>query len=245
MAIKIDLLPGYVKLRRNLNRSIVGCVIAAGVVFTGLSLVLKQRQLELETLDKNLEVMTARATEATTAANAETAAKAASAPAESSIAFMSNVSKTGSERAVLLDMIRDAINEDTIVQSIDISDGAKCTIKATVRTPDEYAAFLLNLRKASATQGGALFKADPVSSGPGGFANGAAPFVLPTSPTGEPVPIVYPISITAVGDLKNPYSAPADPTAGAAAAAPGGAPGIGGPGMPPSPGMPSGTPPAP
>lgn len=230
MAIKIDLLPGYVKLRRNLHRSIAGCIVATALVVTGLCLVYQKRQLELQTAKQNLTVMQAVAAQATAAQTEATTAQAAGAPAEGSVGFMLAASKTGPQRAALLDMVRDAINADTIVQSIDISDGQKVIIKATVRTTDEYANFLLNLRRATDTEGGLLFKGPVTAAGPLGFANGAAPFVLPTSPSGEAVPIVFPINVTAEGTLAHPISIPPDPTgangaaATSAAGAPGGAP---------------------
>jgi hypothetical protein len=137
---------------------------------------------------------------------------------EGAINFMTASTRTGPQRAALLNLVRQYIYEDAIVSSIDISDGQKVSIKATVRTPDEYARFLLNLRRAT----GILFKGLPTASGPGGFANGAVPFLAPTS-TGEPVPIIYPIVVTAEGVLQNPVQIPPDPVGGAPA--PGGQPG--------------------
>jgi hypothetical protein len=71
-------------------------------------------------------------------------------------------------------LVRQYINEDALVDSIDISNGTEVNIVATVRDPDQYAAFLLNLRRAAQENGGTLFKGLPTAEGPGGFANGAA-----------------------------------------------------------------------
>jgi hypothetical protein len=235
MAIKIDLLPGYVKLRRDLHRSIAACIVATCVVVSGLMFALKKKQLDLETATTNLQVMTAVATQATAAQTEATNAQTASAPVENAVAFMTAASKTGPQRAALLDMVRDAINEDTIVRKIDISDANNVIIEATVRTPDEYRAFLLNLRRASAEQGGLLFEKNPTANGVGGFANGAAPFLMPTSPNGEPVPIVFPINVIATGSLLTKIYIPQDPTGGAAPAAGAtGATGLGGGLTPPA-----------
>ena len=216
MAIKIDLLPGYVKLRRDLHRSIAACVVASGLVLGGLLLVLEQKRLELQTAEANLAVATAVATRATAAQTAADNARKEAAPVENVINFMTASTKTGPQRAALLNLVRQYIYEDAIVSSIDISDGQKVSIKATVRNPDEYARFLLNLRRATGT----LFKTNATASGPGGFANGAVPFLAPTS-TGEAVPIIYPIVVTAEGILQNPVQLPPDPVGAPPAPAPG------------------------
>ncbi len=234
MAIKIDLLPGYVKLKRDLHRSIAACVVATGAIAGVLLMVLEQRKLDLQTVEANRLVAEAVAAQVTAASNAKSASDAEAAPLLNAVSFMSAASKTGPQRAALLNLIRQYIYEDAIVSSIDVSDGQKVVIRATVRNTSEYARFLLNLRRASDTQGGTLFKGSPVASGPGGFANGAVPFVRPSGDgTGQAVPIIYPINVSAEGVLLNPVQLPPDPVGGPAAGGagfPGGPPpGVGGP----------------
>lgn len=212
MAIKINLLPGYVKLRRNLHRSIAGCVVATGAVAGLLLMVLQQRRLELETAKTNLAVAEAVVTQVTTATGEKTKALTDAAPINTAVSFMSLASKTGPQRAALLHLVRQYIYTDAIVSSIDISDGQKVVILATVRNPTEYLRFVLNLRRAADVNGGTLFKGLPVASGPLGFANGAIPFVRPGGDgTDEPVPITYPVSVRAEGILLNPVQLPPDP----------------------------------
>ncbi len=222
MAIKIDLLPGYVKLKRNLHRSIAACVVATGAIAGLLLMVLQQRRLELETAQTNLAAAEAVVSQVTTASGEKTAALTATTPITNAVSFMAGASKTGPQRAALLHLVRQYIYEDAIVSSIDVSDGLKVVILATVRNPDEYARFLLNLRRASDANGGTLFKGLPVASGPGGFANGAVPFLKPSGDgSGEPVPIIYPVSVRAEGVLLNPVQVPPDPVGAPAAPAAG------------------------
>jgi len=222
MAIKIDLLPGYVKLKRNLHRSIAACVVATGAVAGLLLMVLHQRRLELETAQTNLAAAEAVVSQVTAATGERTTAEAETAKFTNAISFMTAASKTGPQRAALLHLVRQYIYEDAIVSSIDVSDGQKVVILATVRDPNEYARFLLNLRRASDANGGTLFKGLPVASGPGGFANGAVPFLRPSGDgSGEPVPIIYPVSVRAEGVLLNPVQVPPDPVGAPAAPADG------------------------
>ncbi len=225
MAIKIDLLPGYVKLKKDLRNSITGCIVATGLVAGILLMVLQQRKLDLETAETDRLALDAVVERVATAKKAKETANAASAPLLTAVSFMANTTKTGPQRAALLHLVRQSIDEDTIVSSIDISDGQKVIIKATVRDPDQYARFLLNLRRASDKQGGTLFKELPVASGPKGFANGAVLFKQPKGDgTGQAVVINYPVEVTAEGTLLNPVLIPPDPVGGPA---PGAAPGTG------------------
>lgn len=217
MAIQINLLPEYVKLKRNLHRSIAACIVVTGVVASALLVVLEQKKLDFQTVEANRTVWEAVAAKTAAATAAKTASEAKTAPMAASIAFMTGATKTGPQRAALLDLIRQYINEDTIVDSIDISSGNTVTINATVRNPDQYATFLLNLRRSSKENGGTLFASLPKASGPGGFANGAVPFVPPTFGT-EPIPIIYPVKVVATGTLLNPIQLPVEPGGAAPAA---------------------------
>ena len=212
MAIKIDLLPGYVKLKRNLHRSIAGCIVFTGLIAGGLLMILQQRRLDLETVKANRAAAEQVVTLVSAATTEKDEANSTSAPLLNAVNFMASASKTGPQRAALLNLVRQYIYEDAVVSSIDISDGQNVVIKATVRNPDEYARFLLNLRRASDTQGGTLFKGLPVASGPGGFANGAVPYVKPIGDgTGQAIVLNYPVNVSAEGVLLNPVTLPPDP----------------------------------
>jgi hypothetical protein len=221
MAIQIDLLPGYVKLKRQLHRSIAACIVGTGLIASGLLLVLQQKKLDLQTLEEDRDVWAAVAAKTEAATAGKTTATTETAPLASAVTFMTSATKTGPQRAALLDLVSDYINEDTVVDSIDISTGSAVTISATVRNPDQYATFLLNLRRAADVNGGTLFKGLPTTTkGPGGFANGAVPFIPPgASP--EAVPIIYPIQVVATGNLLYPIQLPAEPGGAAPALTPG------------------------
>lgn len=236
MAIKIDLLPGYVKLKRNLHRSIAACVVATGAIAGLLLMALEQRRLELQTVEANRVAAETVASKVASVTAERNASLAEAAPINTAVSFMAAAPKTGPQRAALLNLVRQYIYEDAIVSSIDLSDGQRVVILATVRTPDEYARFLLNLRRAADTNGGTLFKGDPVASGPGGFANGAVPFVFPKgNGTADPIPIIYPVNVRAEGILLNPVQLPPDPVGAPAT------PGAAG-GFDPSLGLPRATP---
>ncbi|MBW3635601.1 MAG: hypothetical protein KY445_03920 [Armatimonadetes bacterium] len=218
MAIKIDLLPVYVKLKRTLHRTIAGSIVTFALIGAGLALVLQQRKLELQTAEENLAAAQAVAEKATAAKSRASAAAAEAAPLVGAVSFMAGSAKTGPQRAALVDLIRRNIDADAVVSSIDISDGQKVVINATVRNPNEYARFLLNLRRSSDVNGGTLFKGLPVAAGPKGFGKGAELFQMPTS-TGETIEIRYPVTVVAEGTLLNPVQLPADPTGAAPATA--------------------------
>jgi hypothetical protein len=221
MAIKIDLLPGYVQLERRLNLAIIICVALTAVVVSSLLVALEQKKLALQTLTQNREAADAQAALTTAAESATSTLTAETAPLSGTSEWMLAASKTGAERAALLNLVRQYIYPNSVVSAIDISDGQKVTISATVRDPDEYRAFLTTLRRASDQNNGPLFAGLPNAAGVGGFANGAAKFVPPVlAPGSDPVVISYPINVQAIGNLKNPVVLPPDPTTGAAPAAP-------------------------
>jgi len=246
MAIKIDLLPASVGLRKTFNRLLSASLLLLGLLLAGLTLVYHSKQLELQTAIVNRDVATAVAAKTTTADTATAAANSARAGFDGANSFMLASSKTGTERSALVNFIRQYIYENSVVQSIDVSDGKTVTIVATVTTPDEYAQFLLRLRNAT----GVLFATNPrlTTAGVGGYGNGAQPLVVPQPEAGgAPVVVNYPITLTAQGTLLNPIQLPADPVGAAtttAAGAPGGPPGAipGGPPRPP--GGPPAAPPA-
>ncbi len=231
MAIKIDLLPASVGLRKTFNRLLSAALLSLALLLAGLTLVYHSKQLELQTATDNLKVATAVAGQTTVADTATTTANSARAGFDAANSFMLASSKTGTERSALVNFIRQYIYENSVVKSIDITDGKTVTIIATVTTPDEYAQFLLTLRNATGT----LFNGNPrlTTAGVSGYGNGAQPLVVPQPEAGSaPVVVNYPITLTAVGTLLNPIQLPVDPVgggtttaAGASGALPGAAPG--------------------
>ena len=235
MSIKIDLLPGHVKQRRTLQTTIIGSVLVLALVGSGLAMALNAKQKELLTVQENRDVYKAIADQTTAAETAQTTAEAAMKPVSDTILFMLASSKSGPQRAALLNQVRQYIYVDTVIKSIDLSDGKNVNIEGQVKNPDQYAQFLFNLRRAGpppagapTTDAGPLFSAAPKATGPGGFNNGAAVFVQPAVPTDQPVIIVYPLTVKATGPLKYPIPVIPDPVGAPAAATPGaegGAPG--------------------
>jgi hypothetical protein len=234
MAIKIDLLPGYVKLERQRNRALLASLAVLGLIGSGLLMELQRKKLELKTINENLAVVQVIASRAQqTQATADTLV-AETAPFTTASAFMLAAAKSGSERAALVNQIRQFIYENSVVTSIDVSNGQDLIIRATVRDPNEFARFFFNLRRASDVppNNGPLLTGSPTVSGVGGFPPKL--FIPPTPDPGQPVVVVYPIELQAAGKLKNPVVLPPDPTGGAAAAgAPGSQPGGGPPNGPP------------
>lgn len=225
MAIKIDLLPGYVRLEKVRNRVLLASGVAIVVVASGLLLELERKNLELQTAKNNRDTFK-------TVADQSTAAKAEAdkfiqdrAAIDGTVAWLVSASKTGPERAALLNLISQYIYGNTLVTTIDVSDGQTVKLGGRLRDPNEYARFLLNLRRASDQQGGPLFAGLPTASGVPGFPSPT--FVDPQpNPSGQPVQLIYPLTLNAEGKLKTPVSVPSDPIAGdtAAAAAPGAPP---------------------
>ena len=240
MSIKIDLLPGHVKQRRNLQLAIMTSVLALALVGTGLAMALNVKQKELATTKENVGVFTAVATKTTDAETAKSTAEATMKPISDTVAFMLASSKSGPQRAALLNQVRQYIYVDTVVNSIDLSDGKTVNIEGSVKNPDQFAQFLFNLRRAgpppagsSTTDVGPLFASAPKVEGVGGFNNGAAVFVPPAAPTDQPVIVIYPVPVKATGPLKYPIPVIPDPSLAAGAAGATGAPGgQGGPGGP-------------
>jgi hypothetical protein len=233
MAIKIDLLPAYVGLRRWFKRALIASAALVAAIGAILFLLHYKGQQQLAKLNQELQGVetNARATEA--AETAKTAAETAAAPLQAFSDFVVAAGKTGAERAALLDMVRRYIYGGAVVSAIDISNGQTVRLSATMTTPDDYARFLLNLRRGSASNGGPLFAAEPRTNSvrstgvPGGPTRAfVAPGPGPTART-----IQFPLQISAEGTLKDPVVVPTETGAGGSAA-PGGGPG-GPPGGPP------------
>jgi hypothetical protein len=230
MAIKIDLLPAYVALRRWFKRALIASVALVAAIGAILFLLHYRGQQQLAKLDEDIQGVEANAAATEAAEAAKLAADNTAAPLQAFTDFTVAAGKTGAERAALLDMVRRYIYGGAVVSSIDISNGQTVRISATMATPDDYARFLLNLRRGSASNGGPLFAAEPRTNSvrstgvPGGP---TTPFVRP-GPGPTPRTITFPLQVSAEGTLKDPVIVPAE-AGGGAAAAPGGAP----PGEPP------------
>lgn len=220
MAIKIDLLPGYVKLTKKFRFTITAAIVGLALWTGGLLLTYHSKQLELKTAEQNRDVVKVLADQTTAVTTATSNTLAATAGYDAFNQFALASTKSGSERAALLNLISRYINERSVVKSIDVSDGTNVIIVATVSSPDQYIQFLLDLRKAR----GVVFATDPrlTTTGVGGFGNGYQPTVLPQPEAGSaPVIINYPITLTAQTTLLNPIVVPPDPTGGAVAGAAG------------------------
>jgi hypothetical protein len=247
MSVKIDLLPGYVGLRRWFKRLSYGAAGLVALVALVLFLFYRQSEQTLAVKLQDLENIRPIADQARATQTAIETATNEAKPIETAVTFMVNASKTGPERAALIDLVRRYIYGGAVVSSIDISDGQTVKINASVATPEEYARFLLSLRQGSASNGGVLFANDPRSNAVNASGIPGGPnetFVLPTAST-EPTIIRYPLSIAATGSLKSPISIPTETGPAAPGAAPGSptSPGQSSPGPPPSvTPAPSGTP---
>lgn len=221
MAIKIDLLPRYVGLQRRFSMlwKVFAALLAA--VACILALIWYRGEAETRTLQAQLATATAEANITTAAEKAASDATAAAAPLDSYTQFMVNASSTGANRAALIDLVTRYVTPGAVVSSIDMSDGTKAVIKATLRSPNDYARFLLGLRSGSATRGGPVFAADPrtsavvplepVKSVTDNQGYGRLPTIPP--PASQVQIVSYPIAMTVEATLKNPITIPAEPTA--------------------------------
>lgn len=212
MAIKIDLLPVTVALRRRLQRVIMLSLVTLALAASALVLVLDAKQKEYKTAEADRTTIEARATLATNAKALEDGFIGTAKAKTDTIGFMLAASKSGPERAALLNQVRQYVYEAAVVSAIDLSDGKNLRVEAQVKDPNEYANFLFNLRRASATPpyGGPLFAALPRAGGVEGFPNGAY-LARPPTPSDQPIVFVYPLKIAAEGPLKYPVVLPPDP----------------------------------
>ena len=225
MATKIDLLPGYVKWTKRFHYTIAGAVVGLGLWTGGLLLIYHSKQLELQTAQENEVASKVVADAAAAAATAKDTAVSNAGSYITANNFYLDACKTGSKRAAILNLIRNYLDQNSGIKAIDISDGSKVVISASVANPDQYAQFLLGIRNAT----GVVFSANPryTQTSVNGFGNGTPLLVVPQPQPGDaPVIFNYPINLQVEGTLLYPLDVPPDPTAGAAAA--GAAPGLGG-----------------
>jgi hypothetical protein len=235
MSVKIDLLPGYVGLRRWFKRLSYGALALVALTAAILFLLLRQGQQTLEVYEQNRDAIEPLAQAAEAAEAATTTAISESAPKEAAVTFMVKAGKTGPERAALIDLVRRYIYGGAVVSSIDLSDGQTVKINATVATPQDYAQFLLALRSGSVSNQGLLFAQDPRSNAVTASGIPGGPnerFILPVAST-EPTIVSLPLSIASNGTLKDRIEVPVEPGGVSTQAAPGGMggppPGMGGP----------------
>lgn len=249
MAIKINLLPQSYALEKTRNRWIAGMAGLLGLTALSIGLLHASDRKQLEKVQADVRAVTAVANLTTQATADKDAADAAKGSIKAVVDFMADASKTGSERAAFLDLIRRYIYNRAVVSNLDVSNGTDAKITATVRSPDEYARFLLALRQGAkdaqnpnAIEGGKgkVFERPPVASGVRGFPTGRR-LPPPINVTEFPTPIVFPINVDAQGPLKvdavgrnNLLYVPPEPSGTVVSAAAGaaggaaGAPGAGG-----------------
>lgn len=261
MAIRIDLLPGYVGLRRWFKRILAACLFAVVAFAAILFLLYYNEQLRLQTLLANRNNIESFAKQAEAAEAAAAAAEGQAKPMQDAVNFFVDAGRTGAERAALLDLLHRYVYAGSVVGAIDLSDGQTAKMTAMVRTPDDYARFLLNLRRGTVPTG-VLFSELPSGSGIMGWPNksgraggqgAGAAAGAPAVPGGQVGGAaagtaityqVFPNSITASAKLREPIVIPSPPGEAAAggAGAPGAAPGD--PGAPPPDAAPVEPPPA-
>jgi hypothetical protein len=234
MAIQIDLLPQYVGLRRKVKMAAIFMTFVYAIAGTAFTLVWYSKTLEVQTAKANVATYQPVADEATRVKGEADKKLSSLTPINDTVKFFADATQTGPRRAAVIDMMRLYFTKDSQVSSIDISDGQKVLITASIEDTEHYANLLLNLRKGwggytpqPATP--IIFKGDtgnvPKASGVLGFPKVDTPSNPPVR-FGEQVPRSFPITVniqTALtDDLKfETPTAPGEAAAGAAAA-PGG-----------------------
>ena len=201
--LKIDLLPEYVALERRFKRVVLAGILLLLLLAVGLGLHHLTNIRRQEKLKADIAGIQPTATMTTNANTAATAATAANLPVQTVVNFMADASKTGAERAALLDLTRRYIYDGAVVSLVDFSDGANIQFKATVRTPDEYANFLLALRKGTESEKGPLFAALPSANGIPGYPTGESLEAPPQPLSYTPQRVVFPLAIDARGPLRS------------------------------------------
>ena len=96
MAIKIDLLPGYVKWTKRFRYTVAGAIVGLALWTGSLLLIYNSKQLELQTTEKNRDNAQLVATQANTAVELTAAADTAAAGFNAANNFMLASCKTGS-----------------------------------------------------------------------------------------------------------------------------------------------------
>ena len=233
MAIKIDLLPGYVRLRRVLKWALLGSFVIVTAVGSVLYVLFIQKKNEVTVAKQNLDMWKPIADDATKVAGEATAKDASLANLQSTVQFFADATQTGPRRAVVVDLIRRYIMSDALVSSVDISDGKNVTIVASVADSEKYSDLLLNMRRGTLnalpiSDIPYVWKALPKASGIPGYPLPNVP--IPNVTGNEPIPKTFPLNISIAGPLLDDlgFTTPVAngeataPAAGAAGAPPGG-----------------------
>ena len=153
MAIRIDLLPKYVAMRRWFKRILAVCLMLVSTFAAVLFVIYYREQLLLQTLKTNLANVRVLADKADAAQKAADASTSDSLPLQSNVNFLVDAGRSGTERAALLDLIRRYVYNGAVIGTVDISDGRVAKFSGMVRNPDDYARFLLNLRRGTVPVG--------------------------------------------------------------------------------------------
>lgn len=230
MAIQIDLLPQYVGLRRKVKWAAIIMTFIYIIAGTAFTLVWHAKTLEVKTAQANKAAYEAPAAEATKV-KADAEAKVTSLKTiEDTVAFFTAATQTGPRRAVVIDMMKMYIAEDSLVSTIDIPDGKKVTITAYIKNTDDYGKLLLNMRKGTVGQTPApgtptIWGSLPLGSGIRGYPSAALMSPPRLVPFGEFVPQRFPLDVNLGTTLKDDlvFDTPVAP--GEAAPAAGGQPG--------------------
>lgn len=237
MAIRIDLLPKYVAMRRWFKRILAVCLMLVSTFAAVLFVIYYREQLLLQTLKTNLANVRVLADKADAAQKAADASTSDSLPLQSNVNFLVDAGRSGTERAALLDLIRRYVYNGAVIGTVDISDGRVAKFSGMVRNPDDYARFLLNLRRGTVPVG-ILFSKPADGGGIQGWPNssgttaittaGATPTPAPAATPGQAQTgntavdatryYVFPNNITATAELRDPIIIPLAPGETAAAA---------------------------
>jgi hypothetical protein len=217
----------------------------AFVIVTALGSVLyvfyEKTRGELEVAKQNVTTWEAAANLATQVETEANAKVASLANLDATVKFFADATQTGPRRAAAVDLIRRYIMPDSLVSSIDISNGRNVTIVASVADSDDYGRLLLNLRAGTTGTLPApplpyVWKTLPMASGVPGYplpapaatgTTGSAGGAAATANT-EPTAKIFPLNISIAGELTDDlaFTSPLAPgeTEAAAAGQPGAPP---------------------
>ena len=223
MAIRIDLLPRYVGLRRWFKRVLLACISLVGVLAVVLFAFYYSEQLQLQTLQENRDAFekVAKLAEEETKKKEQFVKDAQ--PLRDTVSFFVDAGRTGPERAALVDIIQRYIYRGAVISLLDLSDGQNVKLSAMVRTPDEYANLLNVLRRGTVPTGiafknlpsGAGIKGWPGTSGgatqAGGQQAAAQPGTGGATDTTSLGYQIFPNSITLQGAMRDPIVVPVPP----------------------------------
>ena len=196
MAIKIDLLPKYVGLRRALKWWLLISFVAVTAIGSGLYLLYFQKKQIAVATAADLEMWKPRAALATSVATEATNKEGSLGSMQATVQFFADATQTGPRRAAAVDLIRRYVMPDALVSSIDISDGKSVSIIASVADSDDYSRLLLNLRQGTLNTKPApplpyVWKTTPTASGFPGYPLPATPIPTLTGP--DPTPKTFPV----------------------------------------------------